>query len=214
MARRPGRRQSDEGVRFPWPLTGICVLIAAILLWLDRPESRIDPLSEARASFNDAALPLLTLAGQPLRGLENMGPWWRRQLQLAEENRALRLRAAELRMEADRRLRIEAPDYREIPVSLSAVLTRGAVLDEVIKALNEAYAGFLMPLTGGPEGKGWEFAAMVKAGDVSAALADTPGIAHIETLTLDEGRAHVQCGWNGLPTAGALTLEALRADTV
>lgn len=97
MARRPGRRQSDDGVRFPMALTGVCLIAAALLLWLDRPGARVEPLSAARAGFNDAALPLLELAGQPLRGLGNMGPWWRRQMELAEENRALRLHAAELR---------------------------------------------------------------------------------------------------------------------
>ncbi|MFW6300728.1 MAG: rod shape-determining protein MreC [Oceanicaulis sp.] len=112
MAIRPGRRHSDDGVRFAWPLTGICVLIAAILLWLDRPDSRIEPLSEARAGFNDAVLPLLALAGQPLRGLENMGPWWRRQMELAEENRTLRLQAAELRAWRDVALSLQERNRR------------------------------------------------------------------------------------------------------
>jgi len=112
VARRPGRRQSDEGVRFPLALTGVCVILAALLLWLDRPEDRIEPLSAARAGFNDAALPVLELAGRPLRGMGNTGPWWRRQMELAEENRRLRLRAAELRAWRDVALSLQERNRR------------------------------------------------------------------------------------------------------
>jgi rod shape-determining protein MreC len=112
VARRPGRRHSDEGVRFPLALTGLCLIIAALLLWLDRPEARFEPLSDARASFNDAALPVLQFAGEPLRGMGNMGPWWRRQMELAEENRALRLRAAELRAWRDVALALQERNRR------------------------------------------------------------------------------------------------------
>jgi rod shape-determining protein MreC len=112
VARRPWRRQSDEGVRFPLALTGLCLIIAALLVWLDRPAARIEPLSDARASFNDAALPVLQFAGEPLRGAGNMGPWWRRQIELAEENRALRLRAAELRAWRDVALSLQERNRR------------------------------------------------------------------------------------------------------
>ncbi|MGX6647040.1 rod shape-determining protein MreC [Maricaulaceae bacterium MS644] len=112
MARRPGRRHSDEGVRFPLALTGLCLIIAALLVWLDRPDARIEPLSQARANFNDAALPMLQFAGEPLRGMGNMGPWWRRQMELAEENRALRLRAAELRAWRDVALSLQERNRR------------------------------------------------------------------------------------------------------
>lgn len=112
MARRPGRRHSDEGVRYPLALTGLCLIIAALLVWLDRPEARIEPLSQARANFNDAALPMLQFAGEPLRGMGNMGPWWRRQMELAEENRALRLRAAELRAWRDVALSLQERNRR------------------------------------------------------------------------------------------------------
>ncbi|XBQ15369.1 MAG: rod shape-determining protein MreC [Oceanicaulis sp.] len=112
MALRPGRRHQDEGVRFPLPLFGFCVLFAAALLWLDRPSDRVEPLSAARAAFNDAALPLLELAGRPVTGFTNMGPWWRRQLALAEENRALQLQLAELRSWRDVALSLQERNAR------------------------------------------------------------------------------------------------------
>lgn len=109
---RPGRRQSDDGVRFPVALLVLCVIIAGALVWLDRPESRLEPLSAARAGFNDAALPLLELAGRPLRGMGNMGPWWRRQAELAEENRRLRLEMAEVRAWRDVALALQERSRR------------------------------------------------------------------------------------------------------
>lgn len=107
-----GRRQQDDAVRFPWLLTALCAIIAGVLLWLDRPEDRLEPLSAARAGFNDAVLPVLELAGRPLRGVENMGPWWRRQMELAEENRALRLKVAELRAWRDVALSLQERNRR------------------------------------------------------------------------------------------------------
>jgi len=107
-----GRRQQDDAVRFPWLLTGMCAIFAGVLLWLDRPEDRLDGLSSARAGFNDAVFPILELAGRPLQGLENMGPWWRRQMELAEQNRALRLQAAELRAWRDVALSLQERNRR------------------------------------------------------------------------------------------------------
>ena len=97
VQRRSARRRDEDGVRFsPW-LFFFSFLIAGVLLYADRPDRRLDLLSEVRAGFNDATLPLLQIVDEPLRGFGNMGPWWRRHFELAEENRALRLQIAELR---------------------------------------------------------------------------------------------------------------------
>ncbi|KAA5805477.1 rod shape-determining protein MreC [Alkalicaulis satelles] len=68
-----------------------------------------------RAAFNDLAAPVLELAARPLRGVANTGPWWRNQLELAEENRELRLRASELRAWRDVALSLQERNarYRE-----------------------------------------------------------------------------------------------------
>lgn len=112
MALRGGRRKQDDGVRFPLPLFVFCLLVSAALLWLDRPADRIAPLVSVRAGFNDAMSPALQLARRPLDGLANVGPWWRRQGELAQENRALRLQIAELRAWRDVALSLQERNAR------------------------------------------------------------------------------------------------------
>lgn len=112
MARRLGRNTSEDGVRFPIALTVICILIACVLLWLDRPSQRVEPLSQFRASFNDMTSPGLALASRPVSGIENIGPWWKRQRQLAEENRQLRIQNAEMRAWRDMALSLQERNRR------------------------------------------------------------------------------------------------------
>lgn len=94
---RSSRRDQEEGVRFSPAVFIFLVLISAILVAFDRPDSRPEALSQVRAAFNDAAMPLLQVAAWPIRRATNTGPWWRRQFDLAEENRELREELAELR---------------------------------------------------------------------------------------------------------------------
>jgi rod shape-determining protein MreC len=113
--RRSARRRDEDGVRFsPW-LFAICFALAGAILYADSPDRRFEPLSDLRASFNDAMLPLLESVDEPLRGFGNMGPWWRRHFELAEENQALRLQIAELRAWRDvaRSLQERNARYRE-----------------------------------------------------------------------------------------------------
>ena len=113
--RRSARRRDEDGVSFSPLLFLICLAIGAGLLYADRPSARLAPLSDLRASFNDAILPAVVAVDEPLRGFSNMGPWWGRQLQLAEENRALRLQIAELRAWRDvaRSLQERNATYRD-----------------------------------------------------------------------------------------------------
>jgi rod shape-determining protein MreC len=116
VQRRSARRRDEEGVRFPPLLFAVCFALAGAFLYADRPDRRFEPLSDFRASFNDAMLPLLQTVDEPLRGFGNMGPWWRRHFELAEENRALRLQIAELRAWRDvaRSLQERNARYREV----------------------------------------------------------------------------------------------------
>jgi rod shape-determining protein MreC len=115
VQRRSARRRDEDGVRFsPW-LFAICFALAGAFLYADRPDRRFEPLSDLRAGFNDAMLPMLESVDEPLRGFGNMGPWWRRHFELAEENQALRLQIAELRAWRDvaRSLQERNARYRE-----------------------------------------------------------------------------------------------------
>jgi len=123
---RSARRDQEDGVRFSRPLYLTLLAFALILVAFDRPDSRVEPLTTVRAAFNDITSPALELAAQPLRGLRNMGPWWSRQFELAEENRELRERLTEANAWRDvalslrervrlyeQALNLDSPDRRE-----------------------------------------------------------------------------------------------------
>ncbi|PWE17056.1 rod shape-determining protein MreC [Marinicauda salina] len=87
----------DDGVRFSRPFYISLLVICVVLIIFDRPAQRSELLSTARARFNDVAAPVLELTAQPMRGIGNIGPWWRRQIELARENQQLREDLSELR---------------------------------------------------------------------------------------------------------------------
>lgn len=96
MAQWRSARRDDDGVRFSRTFHLLLIALAAVIVVNDRPGERNPALIQARTMFNDAMAPALDLAARPLRGLRNMGPWWERQLELAEENRELERQVAEL----------------------------------------------------------------------------------------------------------------------
>lgn len=94
---RSGRRRDDDIVRFPLVLFLVSLGLAAGALYVDRPAERPEALSQFRADATNALLPIFEFIDAPVRGIENVGPWWKRQFELAEENRALQVENAELR---------------------------------------------------------------------------------------------------------------------
>lgn len=106
VLRSPARRDQDEGVRFSRTLTVTLFAAAILLIIFDRPDVRPPQLAAVRSSVVDVAAPALDLAARPLRGLGNIGPYWRRQGELAEENEALRGQLNETRYWRDLALRL------------------------------------------------------------------------------------------------------------
>ncbi|WP_233128300.1 rod shape-determining protein MreC [Maricaulis sp. W15] len=96
-SRRSTRQDAEHGVRFSRTLFIALLVISGALIAFDRPASRSAPFASFRAGFTDVAAPLLDLAAQPLRGIKNIGPYWRRQGELAEENAQLRQQLIEAR---------------------------------------------------------------------------------------------------------------------
>jgi rod shape-determining protein MreC len=88
--RSPSRRDQDDGVRFSRTLTATLIIISILLIIFDRPDVRPPALSAVRSTVVDVVAPLLDLAARPLRAMGNIGPYWRRQGELAQENAALR----------------------------------------------------------------------------------------------------------------------------
>jgi len=94
---RSARRRDDDTVRFPLVLFLVSLALALGALYIDRPADRPEALAQFRADATNVLLPVFQFIDSPVRGLENVGPWWRRQFELAEENRALEIQIAELR---------------------------------------------------------------------------------------------------------------------
>ncbi|WP_421790956.1 rod shape-determining protein MreC [Hyphobacterium sp.] len=106
------RRQDEGTARFSRTLTVALFIIAIVLIAFDRPQSRPPALAAFRATVMDMAAPLLDLAAAPIRGISNIGPYWRNQARLAEENEALRRELSETRYWRD--LALQLRDQREI----------------------------------------------------------------------------------------------------
>lgn len=96
-SRRSTRQDADQGVRFSRTLFIALLVISGALIAFDRPASRSAPFAGFRAGFTDVSAPLLDLVAQPLRSIKNIGPYWRRQGELVEENARLRQRLIEAR---------------------------------------------------------------------------------------------------------------------
>jgi|OM-RGC.v1.005407083 rod shape-determining protein MreC len=96
-SRRSTRQDGEHGVRFSRTLFIALLVVSGALIAFDRPGSRSAPFASFRAGFTDVSAPLLDLAAQPLRGIKNIGPYWRRQGELAEENASLRQQLIEAR---------------------------------------------------------------------------------------------------------------------
>jgi len=96
-SRRSTRHDGEQGVRFSRTLFIALLVVSGALIAFDRPASRSAPFASFRAGFTDVSAPLLDLVAQPLRAIKNIGPYWRRQGELARENARLRQQLIEAR---------------------------------------------------------------------------------------------------------------------
>jgi rod shape-determining protein MreC len=95
--RRSTRHDGEQGVRFSRTIFIALLVISGALIAFDRPQSRSDAFARFRAGFTDITAPVLELGAQPLRAVKNIGPYFRRQGELAEENARLRQQLIEAR---------------------------------------------------------------------------------------------------------------------
>jgi rod shape-determining protein MreC len=106
------RRNDESGIRFSRTFTVALFLVSIVLIAFDRPQARSPALASLRAGIMDLSAPLLDLAAAPVRGISNIGPYWRNQARLAEENAELRQRLNETRYWRD--LALQLRDQREV----------------------------------------------------------------------------------------------------
>ena len=96
-SRRSTRNDNDQRVTFSRPLFIALLVVSGALIAFDRPASRSDAFAAFRAGFTDLAAPILELGAQPIRSVKGIGPYFRRQGALAEENAQLRQQLIEAR---------------------------------------------------------------------------------------------------------------------
>ncbi len=89
-SRRSGRHEGEGGVRFSRTLFIALLVLSGALIAFDRRETRSQAFSDFHAGFNDIAAPVLRLAAAPTLWVRNIGPRFRSQASLIEENEALR----------------------------------------------------------------------------------------------------------------------------
>jgi uncharacterized phage protein gp47/JayE len=81
-----------------------------------------------------------------------------------------------------RHIFVDGPTYLDVDISVGVYVDSIDVASEVEREVRRTLNSFLHPLTGGPEGQGWDFGRDVSASDVYALLESIDGVDHVENL--------------------------------
>ncbi len=92
------------------------------------------------------------------------------------------------------RLVVVGPRYLDVSVRATVRTEAGARLERVRAAVLQALDGFLDPLSGGPDGRGWPFGRDVFRSEILAVIDGVPGVDHVLALELVGGASPAQCG--------------------
>ena len=80
------------------------------------------------------------------------------------------------------RVRVTGPLYLRVEVEVDVAVVRFEAAGAVEHAIRQRLAAFLHPLTGGLDGKGWEFGRAPQLSDLYALIEAAPGVDHIVRL--------------------------------
>ena len=83
-------------------------------------------------------------------------------------------------------LDVIAPAYKEIRISVDVIPKSIDLAVPLERAIQKKLRDFLHPLTGGPNGKGWDFGRPVRISDIYSLLEYTDGVDHVEGLRLND----------------------------
>ncbi|HYQ61541.1 MAG TPA: putative baseplate assembly protein [Desulfatiglandales bacterium] len=107
-------------------------------------------------------------------------------------------------------IHVNGPTYIEMSLSVDLFVTTIDAASSAAREAKQRLAVFFHPLTGGPEGEGWDFGRGVAVSDVYALLEGIEGVDHIEHLIfsgVDEGD-FVSVPPNALVANGEHTINA------
>ncbi|HEX8293053.1 MAG TPA: hypothetical protein VF570_14940, partial [Pyrinomonadaceae bacterium] len=90
----------------------------------------------------------------------------------------------ERRRAAEGRLVLVGPKYIGVTVLATVVPETGAEVSRLEGGVVDALSRFLHPLTGGPEGEGWNFGRKPQASDVYAVIESVAGVRYVRRLQL------------------------------
>lgn len=82
------------------------------------------------------------------------------------------------------RINVIGPGYIQVAVDVEIVPLDIDVAELVKKKIIESLRGFFHPLTGGPNGTGWEFARDVYESEICQLIEELPGVSYVKTLKL------------------------------
>ncbi len=85
------------------------------------------------------------------------------------------------------KIAVTGPSYHDIPVKIELTTKEGLVDpdNKVYDQVNASLSGFVHPLTGGPDGKGYPIGRTLHLSELYYLIKKVPGIDHIESVTLD-----------------------------
>lgn len=83
---------------------------------------------------------------------------------------------------AAKHIYVDGPTYVEVAVSVDVYVVSMDNVSQVERDIRSGLNAFFHPLTGGPEGKGWDFGRPVAASDVYALLENNPMVDHVENM--------------------------------
>jgi hypothetical protein len=81
-------------------------------------------------------------------------------------------------------IRVSGPTYVDVDVSADVYPVSISQAPQLETAAVTALQSFLHPLTGGPNGQGWDFGTLPCLSDFYGLLGAIPGVDHIESLTM------------------------------
>jgi Baseplate J-like protein len=79
---------------------------------------------------------------------------------------------------------VAGPEWIAVTVTATLVVSAVADADPAAEAARTALDGYLHPLTGGPDGRGWALGSRPHASDLTAVLAAVAGVDHVGSLSV------------------------------
>jgi predicted phage baseplate assembly protein len=92
------------------------------------------------------------------------------------------------------RIEVTGPEYLEVTVSATVSVGRGENTTVMGQSIVAALNAFFDPLQGGPDGTGWPLGRNVYISEVLQVIDETPGVDHVESLSLEVPGCGEQCG--------------------